>query len=220
MFVTTSQRSDMIARQGQGTSTNTFTAEGLWALDTVEANWPTDGYRILYTTAPTFAFPVGYLALKGTFTAMTGNGVAPTSGTPPVTQDLDHGSPPKVALLFGWNLVANTAVDVSSADLGGLFIGAGDGTTELVAGITDDDAALDSVAKSYWSDAKVVQNYDVVPTLQSEADGSIVGDTFRLSWNDIDTVAREYQWLTLGNAPAVPTSLIYAPAPMAAHLVR
>lgn len=203
MFVWSSQRSDLLSRlvdPATGTIAHDF------SLDTNPAtNWPTDGFQINYGTQEGGATEENiYLALKGTFTVTTGNGTVPTAGGLPVVQDLNHGSVPKLGFIMGRNLAAATTVDGTSADLGAFFVGAGNGTVECVAGLVDDDAAGTSACDSFWTDQKVARNYaqGAAPALQSEADGSISGNNFRLSWNDIDTVAREYQWLTLGDAPA------------------
>jgi len=198
MFVTMSQRSDMILRNFSA-SGGTGASQGDATLSTTIANWPTDGYQLDYPVQLTGAIDCVGLALKGTFTSTTGNGTVPTAGGLPVVQDLNHGSVPKLGWIMGWNLVAATAVDVSSADLGALSMGATDGTNERAAGIMDDDAAATSISDSFHSESKVIKNYLVNAVLQSEADGSFSGNNFRLSWNDIDTVAREYQWYTMGD---------------------
>lgn len=197
-----------------------------WAgqLDTTVANWPTDGFRIVWDANPLEAGIVNYLALRTTAQITTGNGTAPTAGSPPVVQDLAAGFTPKLGLIFGWNDVASTAIQTASASQVGFGIGATDGTTEVWAGFTEDDAQGTMFSDQQQSTAKVIQNWNAFaaggPTLQSEADGSFSTTNFRLSWNDIDTVAREYQWLVLGDAaggavtvnPAAATALGSAPA--------
>jgi hypothetical protein len=194
----TTQRSDRIVRSTNNGGTDLCTGR----LDTTVSNWPTDGFRLVYDANPTGADTIHYLAIRGTFQSATGANTAPTAGGLPVVQDNACGFAPKLGFLFGWNLAASTTIQTAAADQCGFGIGAYDGTTEAWCGATEDDAALTMVSKSQNSTAKVIQNYNVAAALQSEADGAFSGNNFRLSWNDIDTVAREYQWLALGDAPA------------------
>jgi hypothetical protein len=172
-------------------------------LDTTVSNWPTDGFRVVYDATPGFAEPINYLAIRGTFQSASGANTALTAGS---TQDNACGFVPKVGLLFGWNLAANSAVQTAAADQCGFGIGAYDGTQEAWCGFTEDDAALTMFSDSQNSTAKTIRNYAAFaaggPTLQSEADASFSGNNFTLTWNDLDTVARQYQWLALGDAPS------------------
>lgn len=175
-------------------------------LDTVTANWPTDGFRVVFDAlsgAGTGRQYI-YLALKGTFQAATGDGTAPTTGTPPVVQDLNAGFTPKLGLIFGWHEEALTTVDTSDSRLMGFALGAYDGDQEASAGMTSDDAAATMRAHSTQSSSKVFQNYIVNSAgnaeLESEADGSFSGNNFRLSWTTVDAIAKQYQWLVLGDA--------------------
>lgn len=198
-----SQRSNLLATELGSTSN----LNARFGLDTIPGNWSNNGFRILYELQPTFSgIIISCLSLKGTFTAKTGTGTAPTSGGLPVVQNLNHGSVPKLGFVMGWNLIAQTGVNTTDAALGAFSIGAGDGTIELIAGGSDDDDAATSDSNSFWANTKVIRNYDQSAVLQSEADGLISGDNFELSWNDIDTIAREYQWFTLGNSVVLITA--------------
>jgi hypothetical protein len=158
------------------------------------ASWPTDGFQLTYDATPAFPDIMGYLALKGNFQVAEGANVAPITGGLPVVQDNNVGFAPKGAMLFGWNLVAQTTIRTTDADLVSIGVGAYDGTQEAWAGL----GTMDS--NSQQTTAKVNRNYGPSAALQSEADGVFTGNNFRLSWNDIDTVAREYHYLVLGNA--------------------
>lgn len=197
-IVASSQRSDRIVRK---LALAGASDEVIGKLD-APANWPTDGFRLLFDAIPSANHDLMGLALKGNFQMATGNGVAPIAGGLPVVQDLAAGFPPKVGFVMGWNLAAATAIDTASADAVGFGIGATDGTQEAWAGFTEDDAATTMDSNQQQSTAKVIRNYSPAAALQSEADGSFSGNNFRLSWNDIDTVARQYQWFAIGDAGA------------------
>lgn len=177
----------------------------------IVANWPTDGFRLLWDDISSGGNHFHYLALKGTFQSAMGVNTALTAGS---TQDNACGFPPKVALCWGGNLPTDTAIDTTDTDLGMFGVGATDGTNEGFAAVTQDDAKATSQARRVTNSTKTWRNYTpVTPALVSEADGSFSGDNFRLTWNDLDTVAREYTWLALGDAPAASTpTLIWQPA--------
>ncbi len=119
---------------------------------------------------------------------------------------------PVAALVFGWNLAATTTVQSAAADQAGFGIGAYDGTDQAWAGFTEDDAAGTMVSKSQQETDHVLANYSVANAIQSSAIASFVTTNLRLGWDDIDTVAREYQYLIIGAAAGststrtVPTS--------------
>jgi hypothetical protein len=169
-------------------------------LDTVVANWPTDGFRLIFDAIPSFNTSLCYLALKGTFQSATGANSAPISGGLPVVQDNACGFVPTLGFNLGWNLAAKATIDTASADLLGFGFGFVNGSLEAWIGFTEDDGAATMVSKQQRSATKFIQNWNVTPALQSEADGSFSTTNLRLSWNDIDTVAREYQWFALGPA--------------------
>jgi hypothetical protein len=172
-------------------------------------SWPTDGFQLdhssnTYSVAHVFL----YLALKGTFQVLTGVNTAPTAGGLPVVQDNAVGFAPSGAIFFGWSGTAAATIDSTGADVLGWFFGATDGTNEGLSAITQDDANTTSFAGNVHSETKSVANYIAgtlgtdPPSLQSEADGSFSGNNVRLSWNDIDTVAREYVWVAFGGTAA------------------
>ena len=184
-----------------------------WAADTVasmnaslaaKADWPTDGFRLVHQVNAQDAALSGFLALRGTFTAVIGSGLAPITGTLPVIQDLAVGQTPRGAIFFHNSLAAFTGELIASADLGTYGIGVLDGTHEGWEGVGQDDAAATSIAHRHHSESKAVKMFTpgAAGTLQSEADGSFSGNNVRLSWNDIDTVAREYRYLLLGDGVA------------------
>ena len=170
------------------------------------ADWPTDGFRLAHNAS--IAAPntgrVGVLALRGTFTSVIGAGAAPITGTPPVTQDLAVGQTPRGAFFFHNVLPATAGIDNTHADLGTFGLGAMDGTREGWEGTGDDDGAGNAVTHRHHSESKTVKMFtpSASGTLTSEADGSFSGNNVRLSWNDIDTVEREYRYLLLGDGVA------------------
>lgn len=165
------------------------------------ANWPTDGFRLLWDDISSAGNRNHYLALKGTFQSAMGVNTALTAGA---SQDNACGFPPKAAMVFGGNLPTDTAVDTADADLGMYGVGATDGTNEGWAGVMQDDAKATSFAKRRHNETKTIQMWTpVTPTLESEADGSFSGNNFNLNWNNLDGVSREYTWFALGDAPAV-----------------
>jgi hypothetical protein len=200
VFVAARQRSDRFLNQiiaGDPTSSD----EALGQLDTTVGNWPTDGFRIVYDANPAAASKFVGLALRTTAQIATGANDAVTAGSPPVDQDNDCGFAPKLGSLLGWNLAASASLDESSADLVGFGIGSYDGTTAAWCGITDDDGVGTSDANGQQVVGKVIRNYSPAAALQSEADASFSGNNFRLSWGDIDSVARQYQWFAFGDPP-------------------
>ena len=169
-------------------------------------SWPTDGFELTYDANPSFAEPFGFLAIKGTFTMTTGQGAAPIAGAPPVTQNLAHTSPPKACFLVNVRTATANTLDTSSANNLMVGVGAGDGTTEVWSGYTDDDGIGTQRADRMWTNAKTIQYWTTnvaTPVLSSEADGSVSGNDFVLSWNDIDATAFLYQWLLLGDGPSI-----------------
>lgn len=169
-----------------------------------KASWPTDGFQVNKLTAPGSNGRIGYLALKGSFSAAVGSGLAPITGTPPVNQDLALGQTPRGAVFFHNAIPANTALDNTAADLGVFGLGVMDGTREGWVGVGQDDANTASVAHRHHSESKTVKMFtpSAAGTLASEADGSFSGTNVRLAWNDIDTVEREYRYLLLGDGAA------------------
>ena len=82
-----------------------------------------------------------------------------------------------------------------------------DGTHESWEGVGDDDGAASAITHRHHSESKVIKMFTpaAAGTLTSEADGAFSGTNVRLSWNDIDTVEREYRYLLLGDGAAAAT---------------
>jgi hypothetical protein len=196
------QRSDRCILSILATGASTGTDEALGQLDTTTANWPANGFRAVFDANPASADACLYLALKGTFQSADGNNTAVIAGSPPVTQDNAAGFAPKLGLVFGWNLAASSSLALTDADLGAFGIGAYDGTDQAWAGMTEDDAALTMDSNQQQETDHILANYNQAASLQSSATGVFSGNNFRLSWDDIDSVARQYQWLALGDAAA------------------
>jgi hypothetical protein len=179
----------------------------LGRLDTTVANWPTDGFRIIYDSNPIFASYISYLAIRTTAQIATGSNSSPTAGTPPVIQDNALGFTPAAAMMFGWGWVAQTAIKTSGGDLASFGIGATDGTDQAFAGITSDDQAGTMNADSEQSTSRIFARYNPNTTaLLADATGSFSGTNFRLAWQTIDAaIASDYQYIafeaTAGGSP-------------------
>lgn len=168
------------------------------------AGFPTDGFEVNKVVHPAATVQFGWLALKGTFQAAIGVDTALTAGS---TDDLAAGFFPAGAILWGTNIAATAGtINTTNADLGQFFIGGFDGTREGLASWINDDANLNPVTFSQHSETKIIQYYTpVTPTLVSECNASFTDTNLRLTWNDLDTVAREYCYLILGpNTARVP----------------
>lgn len=170
-----------------------------------KASWPADGFQVNKLTAPSATSRFGYLALKGTFSAVISSNTAPTAA-PTVTQDLAVGATPRGAIFFHNSIAANAGIDQTHADLGTFGIGAMDGTSQGWAGVGNDDADTNSIAHRNHSTSKTVKMYQpsAAGTLASEATGSFSGNNVRLTWADTDTISREYRYLLLGDDVRVP----------------
>lgn len=169
-----------------------------------KASWPTDGFQVNKLTAPAATALFGVLSLKGTFSKAIGSGLAPTTA-PTVTQDLNLGTglTPRGAFFFHNTIAATSAIDGSHADLGTFGIGATDGTNQGWAGVGNDDANTTAICHRNHSTSKTIKMYQpaAAGTLASEATSSLVTTNVRLTWADTDTVAREYRYVLLGDAP-------------------
>lgn len=201
---------------GANTVGNVTTAADSEADLSTKASWPTDGFQLSYTDQAASAQQVFYVAIKGTFTATISNGTVPTA-TAPQTQNLAIASgTPVGALLWGAPIAAASGVTLTATGLGGFFIGGTDGTNEGVAGFTTQDAALDENVGRFHSTGKAIQEmvFDTTvtnpPVLQAEADSSISGSNIVLTWNDTDTVGRDFSYLLIGSASSSAT--VTAPA--------
>jgi hypothetical protein len=187
---------------------NNGSAHNEWDLG---STYPTDGFQIDKIVSGSGSIAIVWLAVKGTFSSAIGVDTALTAGS---TDDIAAGFAPSGALLWGGNLEASALKDSSHTDLGQFFVGGTDGTNEGCASLIDDDAALTMNTWSQHSEAQIIEYYTpITPTLVSEADASFNGNNLRLTWGDLDTVAREYNYLILGPPPAGAASLIYDPAP-------
>lgn len=196
------QESDFIGFLGNDTTLS------LNAVLTARASWPTDGFQI-DKLANSFGASArcGFLALRGSFTSVIGSNTVPITGTPPVTQDLAVGQTPRGAIFFHNVLPTTAGLDNTHADLGLFGLGFMDGTHESWEGVGDDDGAASAITHRHHSESKVIKMFTpaAAGTLTSEADGAFSGTNVRLSWNDIDTVEREYRYLLLGDGAAAAT---------------
>jgi hypothetical protein len=209
-LVTSGQRTNRI---WQKITPNSTTYESIAQLDTTVSNWPTDGFRLVFDANPGFAAAMFYLALKGTFQKSSFSNTAPTAGGTPVDQDNNVGFAPAGFWVQGWNLVANTVANTTATDLGAWTHGVYDagiasgspneGSSQWV----EDDALGTMDSNNFSTNVKAIRYYTPASggTLQSEADGAVSGNNVRLSWNDIDTVARQHIGFAFGDAPAAGT---------------
>jgi hypothetical protein len=162
------------------------------------ATWPADGFQLSVTNLPATTLGVYYLALKGTFQSALGTNTCPTAGTPPIAQDNNAGFVPKLGLMFGSNVTAKTTIDTTHAALGAFIFGAFDGTNEGLSWIWQDDGNANSQADRQHYETLAYWNGAIT------ADGSFSGNNLRLTWSNVDTEAREYNWLALGDASGPP----------------
>lgn len=190
------QGANILSQIGTPSSVPTIQAE---AALSAKSGWPTDGYELTYSTQAAGDYPFIDLALKGDFTATVGAGTALTAGS---TDDLAHSTTPTGAFFWGWPLAAQTGLRDADADLNGMHVYASDGTNEGGAFVGSNEGVGTSNTGRAHSESKSMQFYvqsTTTPTLNSEADGSVSGSNFRLTWNDLDTVARQYNYLLLGS---------------------
>lgn len=177
------------------------TADGILDVS-AKASWPTDGFQIAYDDQLSFAFTLGCLSLKGTFTATIGNSAHLTAGS---TLDLALASgTPEGALFYGSqvDLTAGT-INTTAADLGGFFFGGTDGTHEGFAGHVDDDTNTTSRASRFHSESKAVARHIAdaaggAATLDAEADSSINGSNIRLTYGNLAAVAADFIYVIFG----------------------
>lgn len=196
------QEADFIAMFGNDT------AMDVNAVLAARSGWPTNGFRIdKLTNYASNQAMVGVLALKGSFTSVIGRTTVPTDA-PTVTQDLAVGATPRGAIFFHNALPATAGMDNTHADLNTSGLGAMDGTREGWAAVGDNDGAASSETRRHHSESKAIKMFTpgAAGTLQSEADASFSGNNVRLTWADTDTVAREFCYLLLGDAPALGTT--------------
>jgi hypothetical protein len=177
-------------------------------LDTTLSNWPTDGFRIVHPTQTVNAIDFGYLALRTDAQIATGSDTAPITGTPTVNQDDDVGFAPKLAMVLSSGMAANAGTMTSDAEQVVLGVGAYDGTEHAHAGFMEDDALGTMNSNTSNSIAAIIRNYNVSAASQSEASGVFTGNIFRRAWSDIDTIARNHQWLVMGDGSSVVTTPI------------
>lgn len=176
----------------------------------VVGSWPTDGFQVAYSDQASYGDLVGYVGLKGDFTATIGDTTVPISGSPPVDQNLTLASGvPQAAFLCGLSIPTDGTLDSTHADLLGFALGGTDGAREGVAGWTTDDAAADSNVGRFSTTTKAFRHCVAPavatnpPSTLSEADASIVGSDLRLSWSTVDSVARSFSYVILGAVPVV-----------------
>jgi hypothetical protein len=177
-----------------------------------KANWPTDGFRLVYPQTPSSAYIGLGLALKGTFTATIGNTTAPAA-TGNVNLALASGTP-KGAMIFSHENVVSSTQQASGTRLGGWLIGATDGTNQGFAATLNEDANTAAICGRIFSQTRTIGLHDAgnPATLLSQASGSISGANVVLNWDDADATAIEYWYVIFGQAGAS-SSLVYNPNP-------
>jgi hypothetical protein len=158
--------------------------------------WTSTGFTLNHTVADTGDAMLCMIIKGGKWDV--GNFTQKTStGTQDVT--IDSTINPDTVMLSSFNATATTSI----IDHSNLSIGASDGTNERSSWEGDQDAALDSVAKSDHSETKVIRLLDEVSggaTLLAEADVSDLTSSgkFTLDWTTADATAREICFVVLG----------------------
>lgn len=161
-------------------------------------DWPTDGFRLTKAAAPQATMRFGYLALRGTFTAVIGAATVPTvTGN----QDLAVGNTPRGAIFFHNAIPTAAGLDNTHADLGMFGFGAMDGTREVHSAVGDNDAAASAETHRHHSETKAIRIFtpSATGTLVADADASFSGNNVRLTWTTVDTAQREFSYLLLGD---------------------
>jgi hypothetical protein len=173
-----------------------------------ESGWPTDGYEISKTTSSFASEQTQALAIRfsGDVTITSGQGTARTSVG---DTDLAVGTstPKGLILLHDENTAANSTL-TTGAGCAHLGVGFVDGSgNERWAGTMDDDVLTTMDTASAQVDDKAIRYYNESgQTLVGEADCTVSGSNFRLSWGDPTAVAYLYQWIAFGEAAAAGAS--------------
>jgi hypothetical protein len=193
-----------------------ITLGGLATLEPSVANWPADGFRLLWPTLGTAQAIFGLaIKLAPGVTASVGTLTTPITGTLPVTQNIADGA---MALLWGTNMPEGGSF-ASGATLGGLWYGAYDGVTQGSIGVVSrDDQATASSTGRWFRDNRAISQYDPVisgtspPGIASQALLERSGSMIRASWDDIDAVAKVVNFLVIGpSTSSVPFSTAFDP---------
>jgi hypothetical protein len=154
-----------------------------------------NGFTIDWTNAPGIAAYVFYVCLKGgqyhvgSFTTQTSAGNFSETGT---------GFTPSAAILASFlNAASGTAITGNKFSMG-----VATGSTERFAlGGTDEDAAADSNADSFFDDGRVYLNYDYAQAKLGDIDFVSWGsDGFTLNQTDADPTGNEVIYLAIGAA--------------------
>ncbi len=191
---------------------NGTTVEQDWVL-AAESGWPTDGYEITKNTWTWTGDGFHGLALKfsGDVTVTTGQTTARTT-----TGDTDlavGSSTPKGLVLAHVRTATDATIDSTSTDAALFGIGMVDGSgNERWIGLADDDGSANSVTSSNQTDSKAIQLY--LPSseaLDAEADGTVSGSNFRLSWTDAAPSAFLYNYIAFGVTTAATPDRIQQP---------
>jgi hypothetical protein len=170
------------------------------------ASWPTDGIQIAYSDQAAAATEQFGLALKGDFTVALGSSTAPTAAAPQTTTHSLASGTARAALVWGGALGTTVGNNATDNELGGFFFGGTDGTNEGCIGVVENDGdttewntRIHSESKVYRLASGAGQTVAGTPSpVTSDADSSLSGGTATFTWGDTDTVAREYNWLVIG----------------------
>jgi len=159
-----------------------------------------DGFTIHYTTAPTSAHTMPFLALKGgsykvgTFQKSTGGA--------PVDDDVTVGFQPKAVLLTSIHRATTTTIQADAVHA----LGAGDGTRNGAIWIRSTDAADPTDANRSIINSKALRLATQPNTVAAECDLDLasVSNGFRAHWTTNDAVAAEVAYLAVGDAKSAP----------------
>lgn len=173
------------------------------------ANWPTDGFRIIWRDSDGgMSDRFGFLAFTGsTIRSKIGVLTNPTGGGTPVSQNTALGIDGTFAMLWGGVLPSSASADTTHADLATYHIGAVDGTSQINIAWGEDDNNANNVARASMSQTKGIRmqtNNSGTLTLKAEADLSFSSGNLAQSWTTIDGTAREQCYMALGTPIIAP----------------
>lgn len=157
-----------------------------------------DGFKLNYSTAPSVASKVSFLALKGG-NFFVGNDTQKIT-TPGTKSKTGLGFPPKATLFGSFNNVASV-VRQDNARLS-MGVGIPGGSSSRSTWVGDQDAATTTISNQDIDSTKCLKMLtEGTPTLDAAASfesNDALG--FTLDWTTVDAIARQFIFLSFGNA--------------------
>jgi hypothetical protein len=172
------------------------TSPGTWnwrgALDSFLSN----GFRIAWSQNAA-ARPMLYLAVAGMRAKAGSDSTRTTTGDQDTT---GPGFTPKAVLLAGMGQASGTSYpDLTSTELLTNIVGGfDDGGREGAVCTNNDDAAATMATRTRTSTSKAYVEQNHAGTVTVDADGSMVGTGFRLSYTTVKATASAFGYLALG----------------------